>query len=185
MRDDREVRTEIQGLDRTSEVMDEERTMNTEQFQELIDRHGADLGRWPDEERAQAEQLIAKSAEAHAMLKRAQQFDVALGRLISKQVADDAAVMRVIARLNARPLPRQKVPLWRLSARFLEFQLAPAWPRVAALCACAVIGFFVGLTGIDRRIDALGKSDQVDAPFLSASGADFVFDLDPQIEVRQ
>lgn len=159
--------------------------MNTEQFQDLLDRHGADFGRWPNVERARAEQLIAESAEALAMLKRAQQFDVALGQLIGKQVADDAAIMRVVARLNARPLPRQKVPLWRLPARFLDFQLAPAWPRVAALCGCAVIGFFVGLTGIDSRIDALGKSDQIDAPFLSASGADFVFDLDPQIEARQ
>ena len=85
------------------------------------------------------------NAVARDQWKRAQRFDAAIGQFIGRQDADDAAVMRVVARLNARPLPRQKVPLWRLPAMLLDFQLTPAWPRVAALCACVVIGFFVGM----------------------------------------
>ena len=64
--------------------------------------------------------------------------------------------MRIVARVMTRlagPLPRQKVPFWRLPAVLLDWQFAPAWPRMAALGACAVIGFAIGLSGIDRRID--------------------------------
>jgi hypothetical protein len=160
--------------------------MNTEQFQDLLDRHGADFDRWPYGERTQAEQLIADSAKARAILKQAQRFDATLSQLIARQDADDAAVMRVVARLNARPLPRQKVSLWRLPAMLLNVQFTPAWPRVTALCACAVIGFFVGISGIDRRIDALDQGDQIDGPFLSAGSGDLgsVFGSDPQNEAR-
>ena len=35
----------------------------------------------------------------------------------------------------------------------LDWQFAPAWPRMAALGACALVGFFIGIAGLDRRID--------------------------------
>jgi hypothetical protein len=66
----------------------------------------------------------------------------------------NTSVARIMTRLSG-PLPRQKVPLWRLPAVLLDWQFAPAWPRVAALGACAVVGFAVGLSGVDRRIDNL------------------------------
>jgi hypothetical protein len=37
----------------------------------------------------------------------------------------------------------------------LDWQFAPAWPRVAALAACAVLGFYVGIAGLDRPFDQL------------------------------
>jgi len=160
--------------------------MNTEQFQNLLDRHGADLGRWPRAERAQAKQLVVDNADARETLKQAQRFDVALSQMIGRQKADDAAVMRAVARLNARPLPRQKVPLWRLPAMLLDVRLSLASPRVAALCACAVIGFFVGISGVDRRIDAPDQGEQIDALFLSAGSGDLggAFGSEPQDEAR-
>jgi hypothetical protein len=169
---------------RANEMINEEKSMNTEQFQDLLDRHGADFGRWPTDDRARAEQLIIDNAEARALLKQTQRFDAALGQLIGRQKADDAAVLRVVARLNARPLPRQRVPLWRLPAMLPGVGLVPAWPRVAALCACAVIGFFVGMSGLDRSIDGLDQGDQIDAPFLSATTPDLgaVFGPDTQGE---
>jgi hypothetical protein len=66
----------------------------------------------------------------------------------------NTSVARVMTRLSG-PLPRQKVPLWQLPAVLLDWQFAPAWPRVAALGACAVVGFAIGLSGVDRRIDNL------------------------------
>ncbi len=68
--------------------------------------------------------------------------------------ADEAAVTRVLARLTTA-LPRQKVPLWRLPLVLLDWQFAPAWPRMAALGACALIGFFIGISGLDRQIDRI------------------------------
>jgi hypothetical protein len=65
---------------------------------------------------------------------------------------DDAAVKRVMMRF-AGPLPRQKMPFWRLPAVLLDWQFAPAWPRVAALAGCAVLGFAIGIAGLDRRFD--------------------------------
>jgi hypothetical protein len=89
----------------------------------------------------------------------------ALKRQTQARPADDAAVERVLNRLAA-PLPRQKVPLWRLPGVLLDWQFAPAWPRVAALACCAALGFVIGIAGVDRRFDGGGS------PFTVASSAD-------------
>jgi hypothetical protein len=68
-------------------------------------------------------------------------LETELKRQTKAPPADDAAVERVLSRL-AGPLPRQKMPLWRLPGVLLDWQFAPAWPRVAALACCAVFGFF-------------------------------------------
>jgi hypothetical protein len=92
-------------------------------------------------------------------------LDAALKRTMQALPADPAEVNRVLARL-APPLPRQKMSLWRLPAVLLDWQFAPAWPRVAALAACAVLGFYVGIAGLDRRFD------QLDGRFTAASSTD-------------
>jgi hypothetical protein len=92
-------------------------------------------------------------------------FEDALKRQMQARPADDTAVERVLKRL-AGPLPRQKTPLWRLPGVLLDWQFAPAWPRVAALACCAALGFVIGIAGVDRRFDGGG------APFTIASSAD-------------
>src|SRR5512143_4229572 len=84
-------------------------------------------------------------------------LDKALRRHMQAPPADEAAVERVLARLSG-PLPRQKQPLWRLPAVLLDWQFAPAWPRMAALACCALLGFFVGIAGLDRRFDDPGAA---------------------------
>ena len=81
-------------------------------------------------------------------------LDAALKRVTQAQPADTAAVNRVLARLSP-PLPRQKISLSRWPTVLLDWQFAPAWPRMAALAACAVLGFYVGIAGLDRRFDQL------------------------------
>ena len=71
--------------------------------------------------------------------------------------ADADAVDRVLARLRG-PLPRQKQPLWRLPGVLLNWDFAPAWPRMAALACCAVLGFMFGIAGLDRPFDRLDGS---------------------------
>jgi len=83
--------------------------------------------------------------------------------------ADKAAAMRVLARLS--PLPRQKQSLWRLPGVLLDWQFAPAWPRVAALASCAVVGFAIGLSGVDRSVNPTV------APYSFVSDADFAGSL--------
>ena len=78
-------------------------------------------------------------------------------------------------------LPRQKMPLWRWPAVLLDWQFAPAWPRMAALACCAALGFVIGIAGIDRRFD------QLDGSLAVASRADLgsvVFEPEPLTGAR-
>ena len=92
-------------------------------------------------------------------------LEAALKRRAETTQADDAAVERALKRLSG-PLPRQKITLWRLPAVLLDWQFAPAWPRVIALAGFAALGFVIGIAGIDRRFD------EGAAPFAVASRAD-------------
>lgn len=93
-------------------------------------------------------------------------LDAALKRATQAKPVDQTAVNRVLSRL-APPLPRQKIALWRWPSVLLDWQFAPAWPRVAALAACGVLGFYIGIAGLDRRFD------QLDGSFTATSGGDF------------
>ena len=60
----------------------------------------------------------------------------------------------------------------------LDWQFAPAWPRMAALACCAVLGFAIGITGLDRQID--GQAVTASSADLSAT----VFEPEPFTGVR-
>ena len=79
----------------------------------------------------------------------------ALKRDADATPVDQTAINRVLQRLAA-PLPRQKTSAWRLPAVLLDWQFAPAWPRVAALACCGLLGFYIGIAGLDRRFDQTG-----------------------------
>jgi len=95
-----------------------------------------------------------------------EQFDNFLEAVLKRRTqappVDKAAVDRVLKRL-ASPLPRQKQPLWHWPAVLLDWQFAPAWPRMAALACCAALGFVIGIAGLDRPFD------QLDVPFTVSS----------------
>lgn len=88
-----------------------------------------------------------------------QMLKTALKPGASTERDDQAAADRVLKRLVG-PLPRQQMAWWRLPAVLLDWEFAPAWPRVAALATCAALGFatgltgLTGLTGIDRQVDS-------------------------------
>jgi hypothetical protein len=128
--------------------------MTRDEFQYLLDGHGADPACWPAELRAAADRLIAGDVSAQAAWQAARRMDDLLaGHLGAAERDADSAGARVLAAL-ARPLPPQKRRLWNyLPSVLLNAEFAPAWPRVAALAGCAVLGFVVGITGIDRRLE--------------------------------
>ncbi len=84
-------------------------------------------------------------------------LETALKRRAETPHADEAAVERVLKRLGG-PLPRQKLSFWRWPTVLLDWQFAPAWPRVTALACCAALGFVIGLAGLDRRFDVANAS---------------------------
>ena len=108
--------------------------------------------------------MTQKMTEAHFE----KLLENALKRRAATSQADEATVGRVLERLS-RPLPRQKLAFWRLPTVLLDWQFAPAWPRVAALACCAALGFGIGLAGLDRHFDVANAS------FAVANHAD----LDP------
>ena len=106
-----------------------------------------------------------------------EQFDKLIESALKRRVmepVDEAAVNRVLSRTSA-PLPRQKQPLWRLPGVLLDWQFAPAWPRMAALACCAALGFFVGIAGLDRRFD-----DPAAAPAFVGGGGIGSITFDPE-----
>jgi hypothetical protein len=113
-----------------------------------------------------------------------EQFETFLSRTLKRRAetpeADEAAVARVLQRLSG-PLPKQKAPFWRLPDVLLDWQFAPAWPRVAALACCAALGFVVGIAGLDRSTDLRG------APFVISNSGDLgsvVFEPEPLTGAR-
>jgi hypothetical protein len=106
-------------------------------------------------------------------------LDGALTRVTRAPMTDDAAVARILKRLSP-PLPRQKRSLWQIPSVLLDWQLAPAWPRVAALACCAAVGFYVGIAGLDRPFDSLGTSGVANSPDLGV----LMFETEPLIGAR-
>ena len=99
-----------------------------------------------------------------------EKFDDLLAGALKRQARatepDRAAVERVLKRLSG-PLPRQRLPFWRLPAVLLDWQFAPAWPRVAELAGCLALGFAIGLSGLDRNVNPFNS------PSATASSAGF------------
>src|SRR3954465_13952850 len=87
------------------------------------------------------------------------EFDRLLERTLKPRAPqrDEAAVDRALNRLGGR-LPRQHAALWRWPTVLLDWQFAPAWPRMAALAACLAFGFGIGISGLDRGVDRAGSN---------------------------
>jgi hypothetical protein len=93
-------------------------------------------------------------------------LEIAVKRQMQTGEPDAAAVERVLKRLSG-PLPPQKMAWWRLPGVLLDWQFAPAWPRMAALACFAVLGFAIGIAGVDRPFDHGGPL------FSVANNSDF------------
>ncbi len=125
--------------------------MTRDELQNLLDAHGSDPSRWPADRREDAVVLIGSEAGARADLAAARELDAMLSRFAAVSAQDEQSVVRVMGKLNG-PLPRQRRPFWRVPTALLDWQFAPAWPRVAALAGCLLIGFSIGIAGVDRSL---------------------------------
>ena len=83
------------------------------------------------------------------------ELEETLGRVMAPTAgADDAAAGRVLARLEASPLPPQRRRLldaWWPSV-LVDANFAPAWPRVTALACATALGVVLGLSSLGTRI---------------------------------
>lgn len=131
--------------------------MTRDELQTLLGSHGADPAQWPAALRVAALGLIASDPRARADHEAAHALDAALTRFAQPTAEDETSAARVLTRL-AGGLPHQDRAFWRWPAVLLDWQFAPAWPRLAALACCAVIGFGIGIAGLDRPFDRVGAT---------------------------
>jgi hypothetical protein len=108
--------------------------------------------------------------ELEAALRRVMAIESRAG-----ETAADAAAERLVRRLEAAPLPPQKRAFAWWPAALTDWNFAPAWPRVAALAAAAVLGISIGLSGLGTRIAT--DLDLVRVAAADDAGSN-VFDLD-------
>ena len=76
-------------------------------------------------------------------------IDDMLTRHYSRREATDEPAARVLARMSTLP-PQKHSLLSRLPGILLDWQFAPAWPRMAALACCALLGFAFGALSFDH-----------------------------------
>ena len=87
------------------------RGMDVATFEDLIDRLGEDLSRWPDDQRLAAVQLLASSAEARTLYEQASAVRRALAAppvRAPKGLAD--RIVTAAAQLPQRELPQEDLP---------------------------------------------------------------------------
>jgi hypothetical protein len=122
--------------------------MTPEAFEELLDRHGADLARWPHEARAAAEAFLTVSARANTQL--AAMRDVEAYLMGSRATAGDGAYAAVAIR-RARVRPARRV-------------VSRAGWAAAAAAALAMGVFVGGATAAPRDDEGAASLAQALAP---------------------
>src|ERR1043165_5387992 len=76
------------------------------------------------------------------------ELDAALRRAM--QSGADEAAARGVGRLASLPPQKRAYRWW--PAALMDWDFAPAWPRLAALAGAAVLGMTVGLSNVGTRI---------------------------------
>lgn len=108
--------------------------MNEHTFNDLLDRHGADLSQWPAEFSTDAQRLLEHSPGAQRSLAAA----AALERIARELAAADPP-----AGLGSRILARAAQPdVWE---RMTDWFRAALWRPVAAATLPLLMGFLVGV----------------------------------------
>jgi hypothetical protein len=85
-------------------------------------------------------------------MKTDHELEAALRRVVTSTDTNDAATQRIVARLEALPSQKRAYAWWPTA--LLDWNFAPAWPRLAALAGAAVLGISIGLSNVGTRIAA-------------------------------
>lgn len=116
--------------------------MTIERIQDLADRHGGELSHWPVAEAGAARALLATSAEARAILVRANRLDRVLSTARGHSVTNN---------LRERLLAGAPVGGWRELLVSL-WPFGPVWRPAAALFGLALIGVTLGSSEMAKLV---------------------------------
>jgi anti-sigma-K factor RskA len=115
-------------------------SLSNTRFFELLNAYGADLRRWPTQESQDAATLLAESADARALLQRAQDFDARLA-LPESDAPSPWLRQRILATAQAHFVGYSRRSGWRdLLAELGGWRLAGP-----SLAAALTIGIALGL----------------------------------------
>ncbi|MBI3517071.1 MAG: hypothetical protein HY060_23820 [Proteobacteria bacterium] len=115
--------------------------MTLKRFKQLLDTYGADLARWPVEERRAARALVAADPRA----RQARDETAELDAFLDRYAPEPASAARVVAGLRALP---PAVLDWRAALAELWWELR-ALPRVPTMVAVVLLGLLAGFTSVD------------------------------------
>jgi len=135
--------------------------VNLARLAEILDAYGADPRRWPVEERAAAEKLVAESVEAGSLHADA----AALDKLMDLSVAP-AASPELMARVLAG-----RAPAGADGWLTILWPFGPVWQPLSAMALAAVLGIAIGATAPDIVIPDYGDSAIAEAESLTLGPA--------------
>jgi anti-sigma factor RsiW len=121
--------------------------MKIERFEQLVRAYGADPALWPAGERDAAQQLLASSAEAQRLVERERRLDQLLFSSPAP-VASAALLDRIVANATAQPQVRSAPKPAPRRWFAIDLGFGRLWQQAAGLAACALLGFFVGSSGV-------------------------------------
>lgn len=125
--------------------------MNLARFGEIVGAYGADPGRWPPNERAAAQALLAGSDAA-------------------RQAYADAAALDTVMTLSTAPLPSPELvaevlaaagrPRWRDGFAAL-WPFETIWRPASGFAMAAVVGIVLGAAAPETVLPDIGETDMI------------------------
>ena len=106
--------------------------MDEETFEHFLDRHGAEIDRWPDSLAAEARSLLERSRRARDLLLEARDLESALDEALPAIAAPLGLHTRLLANLPQREA-------------WFEWLTVKAWRPAALALVPLVVGFGIGL----------------------------------------
>ena len=111
--------------------------MTLERLTWLLEAYGSDPRRWPEAERAAAEALIVRSAQAQELHAKAQALDNLLNAAPPLSLHDGLR-RRILTQVDAHPVQDTR------NSTLTDWFLGRWWPQAAALAFAAILGIFIG-----------------------------------------
>lgn len=133
-------------------------------FRDLLDRHGAVMGRWPADVRPAAEALLATDPAAARLFEETRRLERLVAAATEAPPLDAAFVGRVLGRIDGHVAARETA---------FHFTRRLAFASVTALTLCLVAGVAVGLVapvlpaenGTDIAVFVLGGAEDGETLF--------------------
>ncbi len=115
--------------------------MNPDDFSQLLETHGSNWQRWPDQLRSEAQALLAESPEARTLFEEARRLDTVLDQFRLAPAGD-----QLKASILERTAGLQQQPLRTLTGETQPWRLL-SLARVALFAGLFLLGIMLGSSG--------------------------------------